>query len=173
MQLLCLGRRMRTEAGHDGDVIPLQPERDRKQRIGIRSRLEANERCNLDQPLALSEELTGSLGVQQVPSQWQITRALNAEGIPAQRGGPWYQGTIANVVRNPLYVGQFSFNGEAYKGHHPAVVDPETWAKAQQLLAANARVPGKGRGRHPVRDCAVSASPREPMAVALPRPKVA
>ncbi len=82
-------------------------------------------------------------------SQWKITKALNAEEIPALKGGQWHQGTIANILKNPLYVGQFSFKGETYDSNHPAIIDNDTWTKAQQLLSANATGASKGRGRNP------------------------
>lgn len=36
---------------------------------------------------------------------WQIARTLQAEGIPAPKGGTWQHGTIQRILRNPLYKG--------------------------------------------------------------------
>jgi hypothetical protein len=91
-------------------------------------------------------------------SQSQITRDLNADGIPTVRGGKWYQGTVAKLLRLPLYVGKFTYNGEVLDTEEvPPIIDPETWGKAQALLSRSSEDTGKvdtlgrkitrGRGR--------------------------
>jgi site-specific DNA recombinase len=81
--------------------------------------------------------------------QREIARGLIADGITAQRGGTWHQGTIARMLGNVLYAGHVHLNDELYDGEHEAAVDPETWEQARQLREALQRTPGKGRGRHP------------------------
>jgi site-specific DNA recombinase len=82
-------------------------------------------------------------------SQRQMARDLNAEGIPPQRAAEWNQGTIGKLLQNPVYVGKVRINGETYNGLHEAIVDDETWAKAEQMRNATARTIGGGRGRKP------------------------
>ena len=31
---------------------------------------------------------------------------MNAQGIPARRGGQWYPGTVRHILDNPKYPGQ-------------------------------------------------------------------
>jgi site-specific DNA recombinase len=67
-------------------------------------------------------------------SQRAIQRDLNRRKVPTRRGGPWHQGNIAKMLRNPAYVGRVRLNGETYDGLHSAVVTPEVWEAAQRLL---------------------------------------
>lgn len=82
-------------------------------------------------------------------SQQDIQRALNAEGVPALRGGQWHQGTIARFLANPLYRGCVRLNGETHEGEHVGLVSAELWHQAAALREASSRTPGKGRGRRP------------------------
>ena len=81
--------------------------------------------------------------------QRQIARGLIADGITAQRGGTWHQGTIAKILASPLYGGRIPFNDEVLAGEHEPIVDPSVWDEARQLREALKRTPGKGRGRYP------------------------
>lgn len=74
-------------------------------------------------------------------AQLAITRNLRADGVPTARGGEWHQGTVRAILANPVYAG---FIGDQ-RGVHEPIVDEDTWAKAEALRAASARV---GRGRH-------------------------
>jgi site-specific DNA recombinase len=67
-------------------------------------------------------------------TQRAIQRDLNRRGVPTQRGGPWHQGNIAKMLRNPAYVGRVRLNGETYDGEHVAIVEQEVWEAAQRLL---------------------------------------
>lgn len=70
-------------------------------------------------------------------SQNQITRDLNMERVPTATGsGKWYQATVRNILRCPLYVGRFTFHGEIIDTDElKPIVDLETWSKAQAMLA--------------------------------------
>jgi len=81
--------------------------------------------------------------------QREIARGLIADGLTAQRGGSWYQGTIAKILANEVYAGRVRLNDKIFPGKHEAIVDPETWEKARALREALKRTPGKGRGRYP------------------------
>lgn len=74
-------------------------------------------------------------------SQQQIQRELNAEGVKTATGKPWYQGTIAKVLANPIYHGRLRDGTEAQ--HDPIVTD-ELWTDVERLRGATART-GKGR----------------------------
>ena len=99
--------------------------------------------------------------------QWtpsRIARELNTLGFPSPTGAEWHRDTVRVIVRNAHYVGKVVFNkiktttvlenGERKtkrltqpdediliaEGKHPGIVDPETWKKAQELVARNPRV---------------------------------
>ena len=44
---------------------------------------------------------------------------------------------IYRMLKSPLYVGRVPHRDTSYPGEHEAIVDGETWRKAQELLAAN------------------------------------
>ena len=74
-------------------------------------------------------------------------------------GGSWYATTIADILKNPLYVGQVTYHGEHFPAigpdgqpTHEPIIDLNTWEQAQQLRKArNAQRRPRGRrtaGRH-------------------------
>ena len=95
---------------------------------------------------------------------FRIAQRLNSMGVKAPRGELWKKDTIRVMLRNVHYAGKVRFDyikrvpvlehGEVkYKrmmqpdeeviiaeGKHPAIIDPETWEKAQALVARNPRV---------------------------------
>jgi hypothetical protein len=109
-----------------------------------------------------------------------IAAALNAERVQAPRGGLWRAGTIrghgpraTGILRNPIYGGRVTWNRQTFvrdpdtgkrvprvtpaearvsvSAAELAIVDEETWSKAQERLGAVGR-PGAGpakRGRKP------------------------
>lgn len=79
----------------------------------------------------------------------EIARRLNREGVRAQRGGEWYQGTVSKVLANPLYVGRVRLNGEEHPGKHEPLIDEATWEAATRRRELLARSRGQGRGRPP------------------------
>ncbi len=76
-------------------------------------------------------------------SQREIARRLNRDGIRAQRGD-WTQGSVSKALRAPVYAGRLSFHGQVLKGTHQPLIDPDLWAKAEQLREAGTRT-RKGR----------------------------
>lgn len=96
-------------------------------------------------------------------SQYAIAQRLNAEGIPAPRGGTWTTATIQRLVRNAHYAGYITAayrprvksiqggavvlsrpvnpNAQHYPGRHTALVSPEQFADAARLLSQNKRPP--------------------------------
>ena len=94
----------------------------------------------------------------------KIAKRLNELSLPAPRGETWKKDTIRVMLRNRHYIGQVVFNkikgtpvlenGEVVvkkllqdeeeiivaEGKHPAIIDKETWEKAEQMVARNPRV---------------------------------
>lgn len=93
-----------------------------------------------------------------------IAERLNDMNIKPPRAERWKKDTIRHIVRNEHYIGKVRFNkvksvpmldnGEVItkritqepedvilaEGRHPAIIDMETWNKAQALVARNPRV---------------------------------
>ena len=44
---------------------------------------------------------------------------------------------IYRMLKNPLYVGRVPHRDTSYPGEHEAIIDEETWRRAQELLAVN------------------------------------
>ncbi|WP_237384509.1 recombinase family protein [Sulfidibacter corallicola] len=42
---------------------------------------------------------------------------------------------VSGILRNRLYLGQVAYNGEVFEGEHKAIIDEQTFAKAQALLS--------------------------------------
>ncbi len=78
--------------------------------------------------------------------QRAISRDLTADGIPTGHRGQWHQGTVSRILRNPLYVGSVTLNGQTFDGQHEAIVDEKSFSQAQALRTASGRPRG---GRHP------------------------
>lgn len=78
-------------------------------------------------------------------SQRAITRNLNREGERARKGA-WYQGTISQTLRNPVYVGRVRLNGREFPGQHDPIISAEEWDRTQNLRKATHGA-GGARGR--------------------------
>lgn len=73
------------------------------------------------------------------------TSRLNLQGIPSPRGAQWSTATVARIVRNKAYIGFVNYRGTCLPGEHEALVDEETWKRAQnnKELGHVSRVPGR------------------------------
>jgi DNA invertase Pin-like site-specific DNA recombinase len=80
----------------------------------------------------------------------EIANDLNARGVLAPRGGQWWSRTVDTMLANEIYIGNVVFNRSSFKLQHrhvknppemwirrdgavAALVDPKTFAKAQEL----------------------------------------
>ena len=50
---------------------------------------------------------------------------------------PLTLGGIYHILQNPIYRGMVRHNGKVFEGAHNAIIDQETWDRAQRLLAEN------------------------------------
>jgi site-specific DNA recombinase len=72
--------------------------------------------------------------------QREIERGFIADGIRGSAGGLWRPGKLSKMLRAVEYIGKVRGpSGEIYQGLHEAIVDEETFNRAQQLLVANRR----------------------------------
>ena len=81
-----------------------------------------------------------------------IARELEAEGVLTATGQSlWSAISVLNMVRNPVYAGLLRDGEKLIEATHEAIVDRETWQKAQVLRKAKARTHKRGRpsvGKH-------------------------
>ena len=64
---------------------------------------------------------------------------LHNAGIKSQKGSNWCNSSLKNILRNKTYIGYIKFDykknrAQYYKGKHAAIIDVETFEKAQQKL---------------------------------------
>ena len=110
-------------------------------------------------------------------STWQIAKRLNEERISPPRGGTWYHATIESILRNQSYTGEGYYNRsrkdhstdgslklsgrgrilnprvkprpreEWIPFSVPAIISPDTWQKAQEIMEQNVRFAKRNRKR--------------------------
>ncbi len=74
-----------------------------------------------------------------------IARWLNARGRRTKYGALWTPNAVRTVIVNPVYLGKVFWRDEIYAGQHPGIVEPEVFAKTQQLLERRGRDVGRRR----------------------------
>lgn len=78
-----------------------------------------------------------------VGSVLRLEEWLRTNDIRTRRGNYFLPGSLYTLLHNPLYLGQIRHKTEIYPGEHAAIIDQETWDKAQALLDEN--IQGKRR----------------------------
>ena len=56
-------------------------------------------------------------------------------------GGRFNNKSVLNILSSRLYLGQYEFEGKIYDGKHKAIIDEETFARAQEVISQNSIVP--------------------------------
>jgi Site-specific recombinases, DNA invertase Pin homologs len=101
----------------------------------------------------------------------KIVRRLNDLFIPTVRGGSWVNGTLQNMLRNPVYIGKIRWSARPVKkkmvggrmvkerprakddewvladGLHEPLIDRQTWEEVQRRLQRNPGRPCPGQYR--------------------------
>lgn len=77
-------------------------------------------------------------------SALQISQRLNAAVVPLKtmqrpRPNPWTKDLVLRILRNRLYLGELSCQGEFVVAEHPALIDPVIFEKVQHLLEPKVR----------------------------------
>ncbi|MBI4202792.1 MAG: recombinase family protein [Chloroflexi bacterium] len=67
-----------------------------------------------------------------------IVKELNSQGHRTRRDANWSMVTIRDILRNPAYVGTYRRFGMRIPRSHAAIVDRETFRKAQDLMDSRA-----------------------------------
>jgi DNA invertase Pin-like site-specific DNA recombinase len=64
---------------------------------------------------------------------------MRENNIVSRGGNYFFRGPLYALLRNPHYIGLIKHKKERYPGEHPAIIDRETWDKAQELLDENSK----------------------------------
>jgi len=102
--------------------------------------------------------------VNQLKGTPTIAETLNAMGIKTSRGNDFRRNSVTKILKNPIYIGKIYFNREECirksktgsksltrlkpesewiiaDGNHPAIIDEETFYKAQEMLKGRTHPP--------------------------------
>src|SRR5438874_4710574 len=88
---------------------------------------------------ALYRELGGVRRVKEEADRLGLRTNSTTTANGNKRGGKTLsRGHIYSLLSNPIYIGQIAHKGQLYPGHHPALIDGETWIAVRDQLVANA-----------------------------------
>ena len=68
-----------------------------------------------------------------------VARDINERGLKTRRGGNWNVVTLRDILRNTAYVGTYTRFGLRVPKSHEAIVAPETFRAAQDILRERGR----------------------------------
>ncbi len=71
----------------------------------------------------------------------EIGEELSKCGIKTTGGKYWRRQAVSLILKNTFYKGYFFYGGETHRGKHQALVDEETWEKANRI--SRAKLPGR------------------------------
>lgn len=92
-------------------------------------------------------------------STGEVKHKLEVEGIRTKRNGHWTTKTIADVVRNPFYIGTYRYNYRysphgkirpeeewvVVENNHPAIISKDQYDKCNAIMDSNAHARGANR----------------------------
>lgn len=75
-------------------------------------------------------------------TQAEIVRSLNEQGLRTLHGKPFTHNSLRTMLKNEKYTGVYTYKDEVrIDGGVPAIIDVETFEKAQVMLKVNKRAP--------------------------------
>lgn len=108
---------------------------------------------------------TSANGVHRPVGTYLLSRRLNEMKIPSSTGRGWTQGSIRDILINPVYIGKIRWNWrktvktvvdgnriskrprqaptdcQLFEGLHEPIISEETWKRAQEIMAERAVPP--------------------------------
>jgi site-specific DNA recombinase len=63
----------------------------------------------------------------------ELTKIARAKGLRSRKGNPVYPFQIDNMLKNPVYVGDFKWKGVYYRGKHNGIISRDLFERAQQV----------------------------------------
>lgn len=96
---------------------------------------------------------------EEVRSTGEVKHRLEANGIRTKRNGQWTTKTIADIIRNPFYIGTYRYNYRytphgkirpesewvVVEDNHPGIISKEQYEKLNKIMDSN--IHGKGSNR--------------------------
>lgn len=70
----------------------------------------------------------------------EIVRALNEQGLRTLHGHPFTHNSLRTLLQNEKYIGVYHYKDVRIEGGVPAIIDAETFRKAQQMRKRNRRI---------------------------------
>lgn len=67
-------------------------------------------------------------------SLYSIYRDFKDKGY-THRNGEWSDRTLRSVLKNPVYTGLLTYKGQTFEGNHTAIISPEVFEQAQQIIS--------------------------------------
>jgi len=74
-------------------------------------------------------------------SMAEVIRELNARGLRTLRGKPFTKNSLDTILKNEKYTGVYIYEDIRIEGGMPQLIEPETFAKVQEMLKVNKRAP--------------------------------
>ena len=71
---------------------------------------------------------------------------FNARGLRTSRGGLWNKNSFSKLLTNERYKGVYKWSDIRIEGGVPAIIDEDTFARAQEILAHRGAVNGRRHG---------------------------
>ena len=70
----------------------------------------------------------------------QVTKEIRQEGLVSRKAGTLIQkGTVHKILTNPIYYGEFDWNGKRYKGIHDPILSKELFDRVQEMMTVKGR----------------------------------
>lgn len=77
----------------------------------------------------------------------KVVKLAYQRGIRSRKGRTLTKDAISRILRNPVYVGLISYNGETFKASHEPIRDMTIQKRILQSLERNRRRNGNGRSK--------------------------
>lgn len=75
-------------------------------------------------------------------SQAEIVKALNEQGLRTLKGRPFTHNSLRTILKNEKYIGVYTYmDSVRVEGGVPAIINEETFRRAQELMKINKRAP--------------------------------
>ena len=75
-------------------------------------------------------------------------RGLRTRATIRRPEGPLHESNLHQILRDRYYLGKVSYQGEEYEGRHPALIDPELFARVQEVIEARSTGGNRRRVHH-------------------------
>ena len=77
----------------------------------------------------------------------EIISSLQDRGVKGRYGGSLRYGSFADVLKNPAYIGQFTYSGQVVSGVSQRLIEDDVFYKVQERLKATARAPAAQKAK--------------------------